>query len=71
MSDDPWEDIRVTYIGTIPRWMLDNARKEYDEPNMTADELVSMWVENMEENAYDIARDEGTMPVPRLLGDEP
>ena len=69
MSDDPWENLPVVYKGTIPRWMLDNARVECDEPHMTVDELVSMWIENMEQNAYDIARDEGTLPVPRLLGD--
>ena len=63
---DLWEEVPVTYVGTIPRWMIDWAKSEYDDPNMTADNLVAMWVENMQENTYDVARDDGTLPVPPL-----
>ena len=61
-SDDPWEEINVEVHVTVPRWMVDLARKEYDDPTMTADDLVAMWIENMEANTYDCARDDGTMP---------
>ena len=42
--------------------MVGWAQKEYDDPSMTAEQLVMMWVENMAENTYDVARDDGTLP---------
>ena len=63
---NPWEEIPVTVAVTIPRWMIEFGRIEYGDPEMTAQDLVLLWVENMETNTYDIARDEGRLPVPPL-----
>lgn len=59
---DPWEQITVTITTSIPRWMLDNAREDYGP--LSAEDVVAAWIENMEANTYDCARDDGRLPVP-------
>jgi len=60
---DPWDDLDVNYVSTIPRWMLTAARLDYEDPTMTADELVGAWVENMMCNATDAANETGDLGV--------
>ena len=63
---DPWEELPVSTTFTVPRWMIDFAREQYGEPELDVGGLVNLWVENMIENTYDWAREEGKLPEPPL-----
>src|SRR4051794_25843819 len=67
---DPWKENPVTVTWNVPQWIVDYYRDANpDMPDVDAEWIVSVWLENMECNVYDVARDEGRSPAP-LLGDE-
>lgn len=65
---EPWAEIPCRWSGSIPFWVLDRMREECEDWTMTADDVVSIWVDNMHDNAMDQAREDGTLPD---LDDDP